>query len=316
MSDNHLDSIFSDDWGEDHRSGAVAVVGQPNVGKSTLVNQILGQKIAIVTPKPQTTRRRQLGIYTEPRGQILFVDTPGMHQPQHKLGEFMVRTAEEALRDVDAILALFDVSRPPDAADRALAERVARRRDTPVVLVLNKADLLRPADRETRIADYEALLAHETTHLVSALSGEGVPALVDDLMARMPPGPRLYPADQLTELNMRQVAAEIIREKVMLLTSEEIPHAVAVEVDSYQERSEDQHYVSAIIYVERESQKGIVVGKGGQLIKQIGAAARQDLEALTGARMFLDLRVKVRANWRTDEAFIQRLGYRLPKDRD
>jgi GTPase len=316
MSDQGLDSVFDDDWSEDHRSGVVAVVGQPNVGKSTLINQILGQKIAIVTPKPQTTQRRQLGIYTEPRGQILFIDTPGMHRPQHKLGEFMVKAAESALNETDVILALFDVSRAPDATDRALSERVASlRRGAPLILALNKADLLKPAQRDAHMAAYGALLEHEKAHVISARDGDGVPALVDDLMARMPLGPRYYPADQVSEVNMRFVASEVIREKVMLSTQEEVPHSVAVEIESYQERAEDQHYISAIVYVERESQKGIVVGKGGQMIKQIGTAARKDLEALTGARIFLDLRVKVLPNWRSDERLMERLGYRTRKDK-
>ncbi len=317
MNDNDLDSVFSDEWGADHRSGVVAVVGRPNVGKSTLINRILGQKIAIVTPKPQTTRRNQLGIYTEPRGQILFTDTPGLHKPVHRLGEFMVRDAERALRENDAILLLLDVSQKPDAEDREIAEHVARLKgQAPVILVLNKADALSAANRDRNITAHTALIPHDAAHLVSALHGAGVNELIDDLMARMPLGPRYYPADQVSEVNMRSIAAEVIREKTMLHTTDEIPHAVAVEVDSYQERDDDQHSISAIIYVERDSQKGIVIGKGGAMIRQIGTEARADLEAMTGAKVYIDLRVKVLPNWRSDERLMKRFGFRTGKEKD
>lgn len=313
MSD--LDSVFDDEWPEDHRSGVVAVVGRPNVGKSTLINRILGQKIAAVSPKPQTTRRKQLGIYTEPRGQILFTDTPGLHKPQHKLGEYMVKSAEGALKDADVILFLLDASQKPDAADRETAENVQRLRGkTPVLLVLNKIDNVSGAKLDSNIAAHEALIQHDGKHLISALNGTGVPELIDALMLRMPHGPRYYPADQVSEVNLRTIAAETVREKVMLNTEEEIPHASAVEVDSYQEREDGTHYISAIIYVERESQKGIVVGKGGALIKKIGTQAREELESITGEKVFLDLRVKVLPNWRSDEKLMQRLGYRVSKD--
>lgn len=314
MSDHDLDSVFSDDWSDDHRSGVVAVVGRPNVGKSTLINRILGQKIAIVTPKPQTTRRRQLGIHTEARGQILFVDTPGLHKPLHKLGEYMVKAAESALRDADLILLLLDVSAKPEAADRYIAEQVTRLRgDTPVVLLLNKADVLSPKDKDANVTAHCALLLHEQAFLISALKGDGVTELMDYVFEQLPKGPRYYPADQVSEVNMRFVAAEIVREKAMLHTEQEIPHAIAVEVDSYQEGA-DETAISAIIYVERESQKGILVGKGGSMIKQIGTEARQELIAMLDTRVRLDLRVKVLTNWRSDEKLMSRLGYKFSKD--
>lgn len=317
MTDNDLDSLFSDDWPEDHRSGVVAVVGRPNVGKSTLINQILGQKVAAVTPKPQTTRRNQLGIYTEPHGQLLFTDTPGLHQPVHRLGEWMVRDAERALKDADVILLLLDVSQPPGREDTAIAEQVKRLKgDTPVVLALNKVDALRPGQRERNVEAHTALIEHDGAHLISALKGEGVQALVADLMSRMPHGPRYYPEDQVTEVNLRTVAAEIIREKVMLNTEQEIPHASAVEIDSFQERDDNMTYISAIIYVERESQKGIVVGKSGALIKKIGSEARAELEQQVGTPVYLDLRVKVLPNWRADDKLMGRLGFKTGKDRD
>lgn len=315
MTDRDLDSIFQDDWPEDHRSGLVAVVGRPNVGKSTLINAILGQKIAIVTPKPQTTRKQQLGIFTIEHGQIIFVDTPGLHKPHHKLGEFMVSDAEAALRDADLILWVLDVSTEPQEGDKHIAEMVATLRgNTPVVLALNKADLLAAERREALIAAHEALIPHEHTLLVSALQNSGVADLVTDLMARLPLGPRYYPADQVSEANMRFIAAEIIREKIILSTEKEIPYSVAVEVEEYKERSEEMTYISAVIYVERESQKGIIIGKGGAKIKQLGAEARIELQHELGTQVYLDLRVKVLKDWRSDEALMRRLGYKLPKD--
>ncbi|MEP7290467.1 MAG: GTPase Era [Chloroflexota bacterium] len=314
MSD--LNTVFDDALPEDHRSGVVAVVGRPNVGKSTLINRLLKQKIAIVSPKPQTTRRRQLGIFTDERGQILFIDTPGLHAPQHKLGEYMVKIAESAFRDADVILLLLDVSEKPERADEHIAETVARlRHDTPVVLALNKADLLTSEKRVTNIAAHETLIPHDQAFLLSALTGEGVDELLNYVMDKLPQGPRYYPADDLSDVNMRFIAAEVIREKVMLLTDQEIPYSVAVEVDSYKERSEDMTYVSAIIYVERESQKGIVIGKSGDLIKKIGSSAREELSQMLGTKVFIDLRVKVLKNWRSDEKLMQRLGYRM-RDED
>ncbi|MCC6801659.1 MAG: GTPase Era [Anaerolineae bacterium] len=296
----------------DHRSGVVAVVGRPNVGKSTLINHLLKQKIAIVSPKPQTTRRRQLGIYTDARGQILFVDTPGLHAPQHKLGEYMVKMAESAFRDADVILLLLDVSQQPERADQYIAETVARLRgDTPVLLALNKADLLTPENREANTTTHTALIPHEQAYTISALNGDGVAALLNDIMSRLPTGPLYYPPDEVSDMNMRFIAAEVVREKIMLLTEQEIPYSVAVEVDSYKERSDDMTYISALIYVERDSQKGIVIGKGGEMIKKISTQARTELADMLGTKVFLDLRVKVLKNWRSDEKLMQRLGYRM-----
>lgn len=310
-----LDSVFNDDWSPDHRSGVVAVVGRPNVGKSTLINRLIGQKIAIVSPKPQTTRRRQLGIHTEDRAQILFVDTPGLHAPQHKLGEFMVKNAEAAFRDADVILLLLDVSRPPEAGDRHLSETVARLRgDTPVVLALNKIDLLKAEERDARIAEHTALIPNAQSHLISALDGAGVDDLLEALVTLLPPGPRYYPAEQVSEANLRFIAAEVIREKIMLHTEQEIPHSVAVDIDSFRERPDRKTYISAIIYVERDSQKGIIIGKGGEMIKRIGSEARVELAEMLETDVFVELRVKVLKNWRSDEKLMQRLGYRWRED--
>lgn len=314
---NELDSVFDDQLPPDHRSGVVAVVGRPNVGKSTLINRLIGQKIAIVSPKPQTTRRQQLGIYTDENMQILFVDTPGLHSPQHKLGEYMVNAAESAFRDADVILLLMDISEPPDEGDRHLAETVQRLRgQTPVVLAVNKGDIvMNEAVKRARVEEYAMLLPHDRLLLISAQNGDNVDVLLDDLKSRMPLGPRYYPVDQVSEVNMRFIAAEIVREKVMISTEDEIPYAVAVEVDSFRERSDNLTYISAVIYVERDSQKGIVIGKNGQKIKQIGSLARTELSNLLGTDVFLELNVKVAKNWRSDEDLMRRLGYRLKDDR-
>lgn len=312
MNDSELNELFDETWGADHRSGEVAVIGRPNVGKSTLINQILGQKIAIVSPKPQTTRKQQLGIYTTDAVQILFVDTPGIHNPHHKLGDYMVEVAQQALREATVILWVLDTSEPIHRDDRNIAELLAGLSGAQIVLALNKTDMPAAASLD----DYRALVAHVGAYPISAATGEGVPTLMDALIALMPLGPRYYPADQLSEVNLRFVAAETIREKVMLHTDEEIPHAVAVEIEEYREREDGTHYVSATIYVERDSQKGIIIGKGGTMIKRIGTDARLELADSLGAPVYVELHVKVLKNWRSDPRFIQRLGYRLPKKED
>jgi GTP-binding protein Era len=315
MSDE-LDDVFNDDdLPPGHRSGVVAIVGAPNVGKSTLINRLLAQKIAIVSPKPQTTRRRQLGILTDARGQILLIDTPGLHAPQHKLGEYMVQAAQTAFREADAILVMVDAGEPPQRRDEYLAETVIRMRgNAPVVLALNKIDLLPETDRPARLTEFRTLIPSEHQVMISAREGENIDALFELLLSLMPRGPRYYPVDQVSDLNMRFIASEVIREKIMLATDEEIPYSVAVEIESYKERTEDLHYISAVIYVERDTQKGIVIGKNGAMIRQIGAAAREELETLLGVRVFLELHVKVLKNWREDDALLRRLGYRLPKE--
>jgi GTP-binding protein Era len=311
-----LDSVF-EDAPEDHRSGVVAVVGRPNVGKSTLINRILGQKIAAVSPKPQTTRKRQLGILSDEKTQVIFVDTPGLHLPRTQLGEVMVKIAENAFRDADVIVVLQDVSVMPDRADQHMAETVGRLRGkTPLLLVLNKADLLSKAKRLELIAAHSALIAYDKAMLVSALNGDGVDELVKELIARMPLGPRYFPVDQVSEANMRFIAAEIIREKVLLHTEQEIPHSVAVEIEGYREQEDGKSEIDAVLYVERDTQKGILIGKGGEMIKKIGTDARKELKRIIGAPVHLEMHVKVLKNWRSDPKLLQRLGYTPPPSED
>jgi GTPase len=305
-----LDSIFSEDWPEDHKSGIVAVVGRPNVGKSTLINAILGQKVAITTPKPQTTRRNQLGIYTTEKMQILFTDTPGLHKARNTLGEYMMAVAEQALKDADVIVWILDVSDSPQKADEYIAETIkAARGHRPLLLVLNKTDLV---PNKQDFSAYTGIIEHQGVFPLSAAKGTGVQALIDAIAELLPLGPRYYPPDEVSDLSMRFTAAEVIREKVILSTEEEIPHSVAVEITEYKDK-EERTEIFATIYVEKDSQKGIIIGKGGAMIKKIGTEARKDLEEMIERQIFLDLHVKVLKNWRENEKFVARVGYKLPK---
>jgi len=299
---------------EGHKSGFVAVIGRPNVGKSTLMNAILGEKIAIVSPKPQTTRLRQLGILTRDDVQIVFVDTPGIHQPRTALGQFMVRVAVDALKDADVILFVVDVSYPPTAEDRRIAHLIREAEEvTPVILTLNKADLASPADLEAHTAAFRQLVPSADPLTTVAVTGQGTDEILHRLIARLPAGPRYYPEDQLSDIAVRDIAAEIIREKVLLNLEQEVPHGVATQVEEFKHRSDELTYIGATIYVERESHKGIVIGKGGQMLKQISQQAREEIEQFIGTRVYLDLWVKVLKNWRRDEHALRRLGYRIPR---
>lgn len=292
-----------------HRSGFVAVVGRPNVGKSTLMNAFLGEKVAIVSPKPQTTRTRQLGILTLPDAQIIFVDTPGIHVARNKLGEYMVEAAAEAIPDADAILFLVDLTERPNQADELIARLIRQHGKAPVILGMNKADAIKPAQALPHQAAYHALIPEAEPITFSAATGDNQDRLLESIIARLPEGPRYYPPDQLTDTQLRDNVAELIREKVMRLFEEEIPHAVAVQVEEFKERSEGLTYIAATIYVERDSQKAILIGKGGQMLRKLGESARSELEQVLGTKVYLDLWVKVLKNWRKDSRALKRLGY-------
>jgi GTP-binding protein Era len=293
-----------------HRSGFVVVIGRPNVGKSTLVNRIVGQKVAIVSPKPQTTRSRILGIFTREDTQIIFVDTPGLHRPRHKLGQAMVATATGAIPDADVVLFMVDVSVPPTDEDRMIADLIRQHTQAPVILVLNKMDLLSPENVKPHTEAYWELAPyHQEWMMTTATQGLNLDKLLDRIISALPEGPRYYPGDQVTDQTEREIAAELIREQVLRNTRQEVPHAVAVVVEEFKERENGMIYIAANVFVEKDSQKGIIIGRRGQMLRQIGAAARQEIERMTGGQIYLDLWVKVRKHWRRDERELRRLGY-------
>lgn len=293
-----------------HKSGFVAIVGRPNVGKSTLLNNFLQQKIAIVSPRPQTTRSRQLGILTRPEYQIIFVDTPGIMQPRHKLDEFMLDEAMGTLEDVDIVLWLVDASEPPGPGDEEIAGRLrSLAGQTDLILGMNKADLLKPEEVMPRADAYRALLPDAAWILFSATEGRGVDELFGMLLEQLPEGPRFYPPEQVTDIYMRDLAAELIREQILLQIREEIPHGTAVAVDEFKERETGMVYIHAIIFVEREAHKKIVIGAGGAQLRAIGAEARKEIERMLGTRVYLELWVKVEPQWRRNEKALRRLGY-------
>lgn len=290
------------------KSGFVAVIGRPNVGKSTLLNQVIGQKIAIVSDTPQTTRNRILGIRTDPDAQILFLDTPGIHKPQHKLGEYMVNTARGAIRDVDLILFVSDMTESIGPGERFILDLLADA-DTDVILVLNKADLL-PKEKILPIIErYSSLRQFAAIVPVSALTGENTHRLVEVIKSHLPEGPCYYPEDEVTDQPERLIAAELIREKIFRLTRDEIPHSTVVEVEEMKSRPNGDVFLRATIYVERESQKGIVIGAKGALLKMVGQQARQEMENIFGNKFFLDLWVKVKRDWRNKEGSLRQFGY-------
>ncbi len=297
-----------------HRSGFVAVVGRPNVGKSTLINGWLGQKIAIVSDKPQTTRQRLTGILTRPDAQVIFLDTPGLHKPQHRLGEYMVDQAQEALPEADVICLVVDVTEPPGRGDELMVRDIQRMAtNVPVVLAINKVDLVPPDRILARVAAYQELVPFRADWaVITALDESAREDVLQRIIALLPVGPRYYPADQVTDLQERFIAAELIREQVLRQTYQEVPHSVAVVVQEFNQRAEGLTYISATIYVERDSQKKIVLGKNGQGIKQIGQSARVEIEEMVGSKVYLELWVKVWENWRKSEERLRWLGYALP----
>lgn len=305
--------LLPDNLPADHRSGFVATVGRPNVGKSTLTNRLIGQKIAIVSPKPQTTRNRLMGILTRPDAQVIFLDTPGIHAPQHRLGQILVEVAADTLGDADLVLWVVDVSVAPTDEDRRVAALLAGVPPERILVALNKADLLRAEHVRENVTAYEGLARGAQSLLISATRGDNLDRLLDMIVAALPLGPRFYPEEEVTDQQERFMAAELVREQVLLHLRQEVPHSIAVSVEEFKPRSEQMTYIRAVIYVERDSQKLIVLGKDGQMLKQIGQAARESIQELIGTKVYLDLWVKVRPKWRSDDAELRRLGYRSPK---
>ncbi len=287
------------------RSGFIAIIGRPNVGKSTLLNYLLGEKIAIISDKPQTTRNRILGIVNRPGAQLVFIDTPGIHKPLHKMNEYMVSTALATYNEVDVILMLVEATEKPGAGDKFIIETLAQVK-TPAFLLINKVDLVKKDLLLPLIQEYSALYPFAEIIPISALVGD-IGDLIDSVIRRLPEGPRYFPEDQLTDQPERFIVSELIREKIFTLTKEEIPYATAVVIEDMKEEP-DLTRINAVIYVERESQKGILIGKGGAMLKQIGTMARQDAEKLLGTRIFLQLWVKVKKGWREDERMLKSLG--------
>ncbi|NLT72602.1 MAG: GTPase Era [Chloroflexi bacterium] len=302
--------LFAEELPASHRSGFVALVGKPNVGKSTLLNRWMGVKVAAVTSKPQTTRTRLLGILTRNDAQVIFVDTPGVHRPRTALGDYMVAAAESAVPDADIVLFMVDLSSPPDANDRHVAELVARFVNVPAILVMNKRDLVSGELLDGREAAYRALGQFSREVTISAEEGLGTDELLSQVIGYLPEGPRFYPPDQLTDQSERFVAAELIREQVLLNLRHEVPHAVAVIVSEFAQRPNGMLFIAAGIYTEQDSQKGIVIGARGEMLKRIGSGARVALEAFFEQKVYLDLWVKVRKNWRSNEKYLRELGYR------
>ncbi|MBN1230989.1 MAG: GTPase Era [Anaerolineales bacterium] len=297
-----------------YKSGFVAVVGQPNVGKSTLLNRLLGQKVAAVSYKPQTTRRQQLGILTTDEYQLIFVDTPGLNLQDTVLGKQMNNEVYTALDENDVVLFMIDGSSTPMDEDVLLADTISEmKHETPVILAANKVDLLNEEELDKNIEAYQALVPKALLIKISALTGKNVETLIAMIVELMPNSPALFPEDQVTDAYERDIAADLIREAALEKLRDEVPHSIAVRIDEYTERGEDGAYIEATLFVERDSQKGIVIGKGGETLKKIGEHARREIEKMSGRNVFLRTRVKVRKDWRNDENFLNQFGFRQNK---
>lgn len=297
-----------------YKSGFIAIVGKPNVGKSSLVNALLNQKIASVTPRPQTTRKNQLGIlttlYQDYLVQMIFIDTPGVHRPRYKLGEYMVQQAEQSLKGCDIILFMVDASQPPSDEDHQLADLVFEaKRKIPGFLVINKIDLC-DNDQLTKVtAAYSSLAPAMETIAISSTRKDNLEFLMSKLVEKLPEAPPYYPEDQVTDLYERDIAADIIRESALILLRDEVPHGIAIRIDQFIERGDQGAYIEATLFVEKESHKAIVIGHQGSMLKQIGSMARKEIEAISGRKIFLNIRVKVRKDWRNDDRVLRKFGF-------
>lgn len=297
------------------KCGFVTIIGRPNVGKSTLLNQILGQKIVIATDKAQTTRKRIKGILTDENGQIIFIDTPGIHRPLNKLGEFLLDEAKIAVPDADVILFLVDGTEPAGKGDKWIAQNVLKQSKSPIILVMNKLDKIKNMQKvEENLMSYKMLFEENIPVIrISAKTGRNKDTLLSNIIKKLPDGEKLYPDDIVTEESMRSVAEEIIREKILINTQDEIPHSVAIKIERYEE-NEDIDRIYATIYCEQKSQKGILIGKGGSLLKTIGTQARLELEEITEKKIFLSLEVKVEKDWRKKDKVLKDFGYFQEKE--
>ena len=291
-----------------HKSGFAAVIGRPNVGKSTLINALIGQKIAIMSDKPQTTRSRILCILTEEDAQVIFLDTPGVHKPKHKLGDYMAKATEGALHGVDVVVFVVDVTEKMGAGEQYILKQLANVR-VPVLLAVNKVDCIPREQSLPIIESYAKVYDFAGIVPISAREGENLDGLLAEIKKHLPEGPQYYPADMVTDQPERLIVAELVREKVLALTRDEIPHAVAVDIEEMTTRQKGDVYIRAVIYVERESQKGIVIGAKGALLRTIGAQARADVETLLGAKVYLDLWVKTRKDWRNRATALREFGF-------
>lgn len=300
---------------KNYKSGFVAIIGRPNVGKSTLLNQVLGQKIVIATDKAQTTRKRIKGILTSDEGQIVFIDTPGVHKPLNKFGEFLLDEAKVSVPDADLIIFLVDGSDPAGKGDKWIAENILSQAKVPILLVLNKVDKVKNPDRiQENLASYVKLFddsnlaIHNAPIKISASTGRNKDTLIENILNSLPEGIKLYPDDVVTEETMRDVAQEIIREKILTNTKEEVPHSVAVLIEKYEEKDTIDR-IFASIYCETKSQKGILIGKGGSLLKKIGTEARLELEKIVEKKVYLELNVKIEKDWRKNNKALKTFGY-------
>lgn len=291
------------------KSGFISIIGRPNVGKSTFMNKVLGQKVAIMSDKPQTTRNKIQGVHTTGTSQMIFIDTPGIHKPKHQLGEHMMKVARNTLRETEAILFLVNVAEEIGRGDEYIIDML-KNTETPIILVMNKIDLVHPDKLIEQIEVYKDKLPFADVVPISALQGNNVDRLLEVIEGYLPEGPMYYPEDRITDHPEHFIVGELIREKALHLTSQEIPHAIGVEVERMKADDRGTINVAAVIYVERDSQKGMVIGKNGKMLKEIGKLARIDIENLLGSRVYLELWVKVQKDWRNKSQFIRSLGYR------
>ncbi|MEC2054324.1 GTPase Era [Peribacillus psychrosaccharolyticus] len=304
-----MDKLVSDTQVKGFKSGFISIIGRPNVGKSTFLNRVIGQKIAIMSDKPQTTRNKVQGVLTTNDSQMIFIDTPGIHKPKHKLGDFMMKVATNTLKEVDLILFMINAVEGLGQGDQFIIEKLQTTK-TPVFLVVNKIDQLHPDDLLPLIEKYQKLYPFTAIVPISALEGNNVETLLEQIKAHLPEGPQFYPADQVTDHPERFIISELIREKVLHLTREEIPHSVAVAIDSIKKMdNSDTINVMATIVVERDSQKGIVIGKQGKMLKEVGTRARVDIENLLGSKVFLEMWVKVQKDWRNKASQLRDFGF-------